>query len=69
MGVYFEPQYMYGRNILTKVMVLVTVMDDFYDAFGTFEELAILTEAIERSETNKIIVLTFDNLLNILMLH
>ncbi|KAK9921372.1 hypothetical protein M0R45_029883 [Rubus argutus] len=48
MGVYFEPQYMYGRNILTKVMVLVTVMDDFYDAFGTFEELAILTEAIER---------------------
>ncbi|PRQ44006.1 putative (-)-alpha-pinene synthase [Rosa chinensis] len=47
-GIYFEPQYVFGRNILTKLIELVTVMDDIYDAFGTFEELVILTEAIER---------------------
>ncbi|KAI5333526.1 hypothetical protein L3X38_023657 [Prunus dulcis] len=46
--VYFEPQYLVGRNILTKVVALITVMDDMYDAFGTFEELEIFTEAVQR---------------------
>ena len=52
-GIYFEPQYVYGRNMLTKLLELVTVMDDIYDAYGTYEELIILTEAIERSDINK----------------
>ncbi|KAM5585660.1 (-)-alpha-pinene synthase [Rosa sericea] len=47
-GLYFEPEYVYGRNILTKLSTIVLVMDDMYDAFGTFEELVTLTEAIER---------------------
>ncbi|XP_004287071.1 PREDICTED: (-)-alpha-pinene synthase-like [Fragaria vesca subsp. vesca] len=47
-GIYFEPQYVFGRHILTKLIEIVTVMDDMYDAFGTFEELVILTEAIDR---------------------
>ncbi|KAL6283826.1 hypothetical protein ACE6H2_014755 [Prunus campanulata] len=51
-GVYFEPQYLVGRNIVTKVAALLTAMDDIYDAFGTFEELEIFTEAIQRWNVN-----------------
>ena len=47
-GVYFKPQYSVGRKIMTKVSVLLTILDDIYDAFGTFEELVIFTEAIDR---------------------
>ncbi|ONI12960.1 hypothetical protein PRUPE_4G194400 [Prunus persica] len=51
-GVYFEPQYSVGRKIMTKVSVLLTILDDIYDAFGTFEELVIFTEAIDRWDLN-----------------
>ncbi|VVA40126.1 PREDICTED: (-)-germacrene D synthase [Prunus dulcis] len=51
-GVYFEPQYSVGRKIMTKVSVLLTILDDIYDAFGTFEELVIFTEAIDRWDVN-----------------
>lgn len=51
-AIYFEPQYVYGRNMLTKLLELVTVMDDIYDAYGTYEELIILTEAIERLDAS-----------------
>ncbi|BBN68352.1 terpene synthase 21, partial [Prunus dulcis] len=47
-GVYFEPQYVEARKFLTKVIALVSVMDDIYDAYATFEELEIFTAAIER---------------------
>ncbi|KAL6146560.1 hypothetical protein ACLB2K_057238 [Fragaria x ananassa] len=47
-GVYFEPQYSIGRIFMTKVAILLTVMDDIYDAYGTFEELVVFTEAIDR---------------------
>lgn len=47
-GVYFEPQYSTGRIFMTKVAILLTVMDDIYDAYGTFEELVVFTEAIDR---------------------
>ncbi|CAL2254438.1 unnamed protein product [Prunus armeniaca] len=48
LGVYFEPQYLVGRKFLTKMIALISVMDDIYDAFGTFEELEIFTEAIHQ---------------------
>ncbi|VVA34601.1 PREDICTED: (-)-germacrene D synthase, partial [Prunus dulcis] len=51
-GVYFEPHYMATRKILTKVIALVSVLDDIYDAFGTYEELVIFTGAIERWDIN-----------------
>nr|4GAX_A Chain A, Amorpha-4,11-diene synthase [Artemisia annua] len=44
----FEPQYSRARIFLAKVIALVTLIDDIYDAYGTYEELKIFTEAIER---------------------
>nr|WBW04231.1 TPS [Ficus pyriformis]WBW04343.1 terpene synthase [Ficus semicordata] len=44
----FEPQYSRTRIFLAKVIALVTLIDDTYDAYGTYEELKIFTEAIQR---------------------
>ncbi|PON55952.1 Squalene/phytoene synthase [Trema orientale] len=52
MGMYFEPQYSLGRKILTKVIALSSILDDIYDAYGTFEELEVFTEAIGRWDVN-----------------
>jgi (-)-germacrene D synthase len=51
-GVFFEPQYASARKFLTKVIALGSVLDDIYDAYGTFEELKIFTEAIQRYKTS-----------------
>ncbi|KAE8674438.1 (+)-delta-cadinene synthase isozyme XC14 [Hibiscus syriacus] len=48
LGVYFEPQYSYAREILTKILLMTSIMDDIYDAYGKFEELELLTIAIQR---------------------
>ncbi|KAI3507869.1 hypothetical protein L1887_22864 [Cichorium endivia] len=48
LGVYFEPQYSRARMFLTKVISMATILDDTYDAYGTYEELKIFTEAIQR---------------------
>ncbi|KAL6311109.1 hypothetical protein AAG906_025861 [Vitis piasezkii] len=48
LGVYFEPQYFPALRFLTKVTAMLTIMDDIYDAYGTIEELELLTEAVER---------------------
>ncbi|GMI65489.1 terpene synthase 21 [Hibiscus trionum] len=48
LGVYFEPQYCFGREILTKVTAIMSIMDDIYDSYGTIEELQLLTNAIQR---------------------
>ncbi|KAL2326325.1 hypothetical protein Fmac_025383 [Flemingia macrophylla] len=48
LGVYFEPQFSVGREMIMKVGSLVAVVDDFYDAYGTIDELETFTNAIER---------------------
>ncbi|XP_052178428.1 (-)-germacrene D synthase-like [Diospyros lotus] len=48
MGVYFEPKYELGRRILTKVIAMNSIIDDTYDAYGTFEELVLFTDAVEK---------------------
>ena len=47
-SVYFEPQYSLARKILTKVISMISILDNIYDAYGTLEELEPFTEAIER---------------------
>nr|XP_016510791.1 PREDICTED: (-)-germacrene D synthase-like isoform X1 [Nicotiana tabacum] len=48
LGMYFEPQYRFSRNILTKMLCFVSVTDDIYDTYGTLDELTLLTNSIER---------------------
>lgn len=54
LGVHSEPQYAFNRKILTKVIAMASVMDDIYDVYGTFEELQLYTEAIERWDIDAI---------------
>ncbi|CAL1373213.1 unnamed protein product [Linum trigynum] len=48
--VYPEPKHRVGRIILTKCGAVLTLLDDFYDNFGDYEQLKILTEAIQRMD-------------------
>ena len=48
MGVFFEPHYSYPRTVLTKLITLVSVFDDFYDNYSTAQESTMFTSAIDR---------------------
>ncbi|KAJ4821985.1 hypothetical protein Tsubulata_007536 [Turnera subulata] len=48
LSVYFEPQYSLGRKMLVKTLILSSNVDDIYDAYGTPEELQLLTDTIKR---------------------
>ncbi|XP_030941564.1 (-)-germacrene D synthase-like [Quercus lobata] len=48
LGVYFEPQYSLDRKMLTKIMCMISTIDDIYDAYGTHKELELFTDAIKR---------------------
>ncbi|KAG7581947.1 Terpene synthase N-terminal domain [Arabidopsis suecica] len=48
LGTYFEPQYSLGRIILAKIMMIVVVVDDTYDAYATLPEVTALTECLQR---------------------
>ncbi|KAL0407834.1 UNVERIFIED_CONTAM: Viridiflorene synthase [Sesamum radiatum] len=54
LGVYFEPQYSRARLMLAKTIAMISVIDDTYDSYGTVDELAIFTDAIERWNINEI---------------
>ncbi|KAI0502223.1 hypothetical protein KFK09_017170 [Dendrobium nobile] len=45
--VYFEPHYSRARLMMTKIFSLISILDDIYDAYGTVEELQLLTDVIE----------------------
>lgn len=48
LGAYFEPQYSQARVKTAIAIIIFTMLDDTYDAFGTMEELEIFTDAIEK---------------------
>ncbi|XP_076894925.1 beta-caryophyllene synthase-like [Bidens hawaiensis] len=48
LGAYSEPKYSLARVFFAKVVQMATVLDDTYDAYGTYEELEIFTKAVER---------------------
>ncbi|KAL6315885.1 hypothetical protein AAG906_013228 [Vitis piasezkii] len=50
----FEPQYSYARRIQTKVVALLTTIDDIFDAYGTVEEPELFIDAIQRWDMNSI---------------
>lgn len=48
LGILFEPQYSYGRIVLTKFFTFISIFDDIYDSYNTLEESKLLTMATER---------------------
>ncbi|TKW05096.1 hypothetical protein SEVIR_7G154300v4 [Setaria viridis] len=48
MGVCYEPYYSYSRIMLTKLITLASLFDDFYDNYSTTEESNVFTAALER---------------------
>nr|UIC71710.1 TPS [Amomum dealbatum] len=50
LNVFFEPQYSHARLISTKVISLLSLMDDIYDNYSTLQESQLLTAAIQRWE-------------------
>ncbi|KAK9674003.1 hypothetical protein RND81_12G204400 [Saponaria officinalis] len=47
-GIYFEPKFALARKLAGKTFKSITLADDIYDAYGTYEELKSLTEAFQR---------------------
>ncbi|CAI0375606.1 unnamed protein product [Linum tenue] len=47
---YFEPKYRFARIIATKILAVLSILDDTYDNLATYEEARTLTEAIERMD-------------------
>lgn len=47
-GMVFEPEFSTCRVGLAKVVMLITVLDDIFDVYGSQEELQQFTEAIEK---------------------
>ncbi|XP_042027000.1 (-)-5-epieremophilene synthase STPS3-like isoform X2 [Salvia splendens] len=54
LSVHHEPQYSRARTMLAKSIVISSVIDDTYDAYGTIEELEVFTEAIQRWDDGEI---------------
>ncbi|KAL1535653.1 (-)-5-epieremophilene synthase STPS3-like [Salvia divinorum] len=54
LAVHHEPQYSRSRIVLAKSIVMASVIDDTYDAYGTIEELEVFTEAIQRWDYGEI---------------
>ncbi|XP_048127803.1 beta-bisabolene synthase-like [Rhodamnia argentea] len=50
----YEPQFGAFREMSTKITCMITLMDDVYDVFGSWEELQILTKFIERWDISEI---------------
>ncbi|KAI3760923.1 hypothetical protein L1987_51327 [Smallanthus sonchifolius] len=48
LALFLEPCYSQARIITTKIVLLVLVLDDTYDAYATIEEIRLLTHAINR---------------------
>ncbi|XP_076907188.1 (E)-beta-farnesene synthase-like [Bidens hawaiensis] len=48
LGVYYEPHHSRTRIFLLKTSMWLIVLDDTYDNYGTYEELKIFTDAVER---------------------
>ncbi|EOA16290.1 hypothetical protein CARUB_v10004436mg [Capsella rubella] len=53
-GIFFEPEFEYYRKILTKILMLIAIMDDVYDIYGTIEELEIFTNVVEKWDVNHV---------------
>lgn len=51
-GVAYEPQHGSLRKWLTKAILLVLIIDDVYDIYGSMDELEQFSIAVERQVSN-----------------
>ncbi|CAN1190408.1 Sesquiterpene synthase 2 [Linum perenne] len=51
-GALWKPKYSKARYFFTKVTSVGSMVDDTYDAYGTRDELEVLTDAIQRWDTS-----------------
>ncbi|KAL1537419.1 hypothetical protein AAHA92_29934 [Salvia divinorum] len=54
LGLVPEHHLGYSREIVCKMAVLITIIDDIYDVYGTLEELQLFTHTIERWDINSL---------------
>ncbi|XP_039166536.1 (E,E)-alpha-farnesene synthase [Eucalyptus grandis] len=54
LGLSQEPRLSSLRKSLTKVVILILVIDDIYDLYGSLEELECFTSAITRRDSEQI---------------
>nr|AGB05611.1 sesquiterpene synthase 2 [Valeriana officinalis] len=54
LGLTFELQFGYTREIITKLGFFVNVIDDAYDTYATLDEVRLFTQAIERWDVKEI---------------
>ncbi|KAG5551789.1 hypothetical protein RHGRI_010018 [Rhododendron griersonianum] len=47
-GIIFEPKFSDCRKSLTKLVALITTIDDIYDIYGSLDELELFTTAVHR---------------------
>ncbi|KAI4374743.1 hypothetical protein MLD38_012703 [Melastoma candidum] len=45
---YYEPEFSFARRFVAKIVAVINLMDDMFDAYGTLEELELFTQALER---------------------
>ncbi|XP_027928306.1 (-)-germacrene D synthase-like isoform X2 [Vigna unguiculata] len=50
----YETEYSIPRKITSKLIVCISLLDDTYDAYGTIQELELLTQAIQRWDNSSI---------------
>ncbi|CAN1327512.1 Alpha-copaene synthase [Linum perenne] len=53
-AVYFEPKYHLARMLVTKMISTLSLLDDTFDNFATYEEVDVLTQAIQRFDTSSL---------------
>ncbi|EOA32121.1 hypothetical protein CARUB_v10015372mg [Capsella rubella] len=53
-ALFFEPRYSLGRMIAAKLTMIMTVIDDTYDAYATLPEATSLTDALQKWDRDAI---------------
>ncbi|CAL9220830.1 unnamed protein product [Arabidopsis halleri] len=48
LGVYFEPRFSLGRIIMTKIIIILVVLDDTCDSYATFPQAKSLIDSLQR---------------------
>ncbi|KAH1121334.1 hypothetical protein J1N35_004494 [Gossypium stocksii] len=53
-SLFYEPGYAQGRIFLTKMILLISILDDTFDVYGTPQEFQRLIDALKRCEISAI---------------